>query len=809
MIKFFLSLLAVCISTLVFSQMVVKTDAPYNSTQYLIEDVLLGEGVKASNFSFSGHPSQIGYFENAKSFLGLETGIVMSTGRVTDIMPPQSVTPWIGTAIGSGASDNDLLELAKLVSKTYNIAAVKKTEDAAILEFDFVPSSDSVIFRYAFASEEYNQFENTEFNDVFGFFISGPGINGLYSSPSNFPDSSINIAVIPGTNIPVSISSINNQRNSNLFSTNANEVGSFNFNGYTRILEARVKVQSCQTYHIKLAIADGSKNDYDSGVLLEARSFASAGLNLESSLGSVQNDVVLESCFPSQITLKRRGNQPYSDTIYVNVHPLSVATVSDLSTLPAYLVIPAGSDSTVLNFTVKSDSQPEGEEKLIFDFHLLSNCSDLHRYFSATLDDAEGISFIKPVMGDVNMRCYDPSVTLEGGVKGGYGQYSYSWKENGNTIPGNSASLVVSPSVSTIYEVTAVDVCSLGPISRQFVVNPPAPGFFSLDIASKVNDTIVIPCKEKPYQLIPDSIYTLNGIAKYEWSTAGAVFSTIESPVINATESAYYYLALQDSCGQELVDSVYITFANAQPLSLNTVSDTAICMGNPVMLAANAGGGSGLLTYNWSSLGSKASSVTVLPTTSTRYGVTVTDACGTSVTKTIFIKVHEVIADFEYSYDETDFGVVIKNYSKGEQLKYAWSMDRRDLSEVAEPRINLDDVENHNLELIVTDVEGCGDTAHKVLLPQMFTYIPNIFTPNGDGYNDEFKVSIVDPVQFEMTVFDRWGTPIFKSNDPSKGWNGAVTPTGEVVPGTYAVHVTAFRSNDVRIDKHATIRVEP
>jgi hypothetical protein len=67
-------------------------------------------------------------------------------------------------------------------------------------------------FRYVFASNEYFGFENTQFNDVFGFFISGPNIVGPYSSPVDFPNGSINIATFTsvegnsfGTNLSITI----------------------------------------------------------------------------------------------------------------------------------------------------------------------------------------------------------------------------------------------------------------------------------------------------------------------------------------------------------------------------------------------------------------------------------------------------------------------------------------------------------------------------------------------------------------------------------------------------------------------------
>ena len=116
---------------------------------------------------------------------------------------------------GSGLADNDLLAVAQSVNP-----AILSTSDAVILEFDFVPSSNVAAFNFVFASDEYLQWIGSVFNDVFAFFVSGPGITGPYSSPAGFPGGSANVALVPGTNTPITISTIHPTSNAAFYVQN-------------------------------------------------------------------------------------------------------------------------------------------------------------------------------------------------------------------------------------------------------------------------------------------------------------------------------------------------------------------------------------------------------------------------------------------------------------------------------------------------------------------------------------------------------------------------------------------------------------
>ena len=189
-------LLSVLLFSLSFkAQLAVTNAAPYNTPTYLVNNILLGNGVTATNITFSGDGNQLGYFSNglagAINPLGLDSGIVFSSGDVNDITTGGSTTY-------GGPGDPDLLTIAQTVN-----AGITSTHDAATLEFDFVPDGDTVEFRFVFASNEYTTYINTVYNDIFSFFISGPGFTGPYASPTGFPNGAQNLAVVPGTATPI------------------------------------------------------------------------------------------------------------------------------------------------------------------------------------------------------------------------------------------------------------------------------------------------------------------------------------------------------------------------------------------------------------------------------------------------------------------------------------------------------------------------------------------------------------------------------------------------------------------------------
>jgi len=180
------------------AQLTVVEGAALNMTPLqLVQQVLVGSGVTVSNATFNSSAASIssnaiGSYTAANvagTQLGFSGGILLTSGQASLAIGPNT---------NSGAGFNTNLtadpDLQLLVSTT--------VYDKAVLEFDFVPISDTIRFRYVFGSEEFDEFCGSSYNDVFGFFISGPGITGPFTGNAK------NIAVMP--NNPANYVTINN-----------------------------------------------------------------------------------------------------------------------------------------------------------------------------------------------------------------------------------------------------------------------------------------------------------------------------------------------------------------------------------------------------------------------------------------------------------------------------------------------------------------------------------------------------------------------------------------------------------------------
>lgn len=240
--------------------------APYNTPANLIRNHLADAGIEVLDVQYSGSPLATGYFTGGEPSVGLKRGLLMSTGRVAS------------QGIGTGADKNGI----NFASSSFDISfpdplletiSTGNQFDLVRYRVTFRTQGDSIRFRYVFASEEYPEYTCYSFNDVFGFFLEGPGYAGA-----------INIARIPNSNLPVAINNIHPLNsdvpdclpmNEQFYHDNNNSNLQPAYDGFLDIFTAEAAVQPCAEYVMTLALADIFDHTYDSAVFLEAQSFGS------------------------------------------------------------------------------------------------------------------------------------------------------------------------------------------------------------------------------------------------------------------------------------------------------------------------------------------------------------------------------------------------------------------------------------------------------------------------------------------------------------------------------------------------------
>jgi outer membrane protein OmpA-like peptidoglycan-associated protein len=277
-----------------FSQNTVKVDTTL-SVEILIRDKFLQGGLELKNIKYSGNINALGLFGSSSDSFPLSNGILLSTGKASRAAGPNNNFGMSGDNNTSGDADLDVI-------------CRGRTFDAAVIEFDFTPSSENLAFDFIFASEEYPEFVNTPFNDVFAFIITRQD-----SAERS------NIAYLPKTFEPITVNNVNHLKNKKYFIDNpaageyyfingsltmatpqsfgmdkrgeklrkanlGNKISTqcktglcniIQYDGFTTMITTKKKVIPENTYHFKIAIADVQDRIYDSGVILRAHSFKS------------------------------------------------------------------------------------------------------------------------------------------------------------------------------------------------------------------------------------------------------------------------------------------------------------------------------------------------------------------------------------------------------------------------------------------------------------------------------------------------------------------------------------------------------
>lgn len=706
----------------------------------LVEEYLIGDGVDVDNITFNGLPGdevniQIGLYNGPSDFIEFDEGIVMASTDVVTIAGEPGTFPLPNPI----TDDPDLVQISG-----FNI------NDAAVLEFDFLATSDSIRFNYVFASNEYPSFTCTQFNDAFGFFLSGPGINGPFS------DGAENIALIPGTDIPVAINTVNSgmatgsgdpqncedanpnwEEDSQYFVDNsAQPPDDVQFPGMTQTFTAVADVDCGEWYHIKLAIGDAVDGALDSGVFLEAGSFAAFGevfVNVNPVIGGVTvtepqyQDVIVAGCSEVGIELVRPGGLPV-DSVFVEFGGTAVEgedyTLGENDTL---FFFPSDVDTLNFSITTLYDGVPDEDEEIIISVIWQDGCGEPDTAFAS-------IPFVDPYTlesetENVEIICPADFTQIGALASNGIAPYNYNWGDFGT---GENVTVPV-PDDEGYYVVQITDQCAgvVEPILDSVLVTNSIPpplqaGILPFTQPECPNEPIdlesLISDGNPPYSII----WTDEQENEYP-ANDSIVVDEINQFVNSFNESLQVDLTIIDSCQTVVTDSVIINYPLPDSIFVTYPPLTNNCPEAPVEITATANGGSGETQYTWAFIQGADRGADF-------------DPPGVNGGETIR-------ADFAAGMNELLVTVTDKCHRRGHDM------------------VGISFVDGQQV-IYNTGLATYTDSVPVIKLDPL----PNVITPNGDRFNDFFVVAGIETFDnARLEVYDRWGRLVFETDNYEVG----------------------------------------
>lgn len=590
----------------------------------LVQNTLVGEGVQVSNVRFNGSSgvincNGIGTFytdNNAPTTpIGLREGILITTGSIQGAPGPNSSARLTTNYSCTSHPDPALIPLTGDNTSTLF--------HCSVLEFDFIPQTDSVGFRYVFASEEYPEYTEESFNDIFAFFVSGPNPNG-----GNYLDT--NIAKIPGTNQPVSIHTINDYTNDSYYIDNyprqaaARDTLQIEYDGFTTVLTAYVHVIPCSTYHLRISLSDVNDSTFDSGVFLEAGSLSAKSLDVSMhSNNPVNNDPskFYESCC-MDVVVKLKNPNSVHRTLEIFRNHINTTnsdftiepSLNENNTNPSVYDFPPNCDSLVFHICGTPDGIAEGLERFRLGYRLQGECN--YRFDTLGVVNVNTFSLTTSTS---NLN-HSP-VTIYANVNGGVPPYHYEWIDmrSNDTTHTTTNSISVSLQPLRQYKVCVTDAC--GNTQCATCAVGPIPIFID---TSRFETTV---CTGQTVTL------SAPGATGYKWywgnSPAGTVRGTTPTYTTPAItyERSFSVEARRDTLGATWINTrVFVVHVEAAP-SMTLYNDdlgssstgtgtftTYACSGDNVHLRATGG-----TTYRWGANGTfgNNASYTFLPTPAT------------------------------------------------------------------------------------------------------------------------------------------------------------------------------------------------
>ena len=337
------------------------------------------------------------------SDLGLSKGLLLTSGSTNNAIGPN--TGGGTTTIAGTPGDADLDYLSSL-------GGGQLSNDACIVELDVFVATDELTFEYVFGSEEYPEYANSNFNDIFALLISGPGITG---DPNM--NNQENLAIVPGTTTPVEINSLNHSVNWEYYRDNLGGLSveydglTSDFQGYKKSLTASRNVTPCNTYHLKLAIADRGDSSFDSGVFISEIKGGTPTLSVNFASGV---DYFVENCTGSDDELLITLSNPLDDSVTYDITISGTATLGLDYTLniPSEITLAPGQTQLTYPIVPLTDTLTEGVETITITLSNDFGCGDITlSEITVELSDAPIVEIFTGQ--DTAFVCQDTCIFLE------------------------------------------------------------------------------------------------------------------------------------------------------------------------------------------------------------------------------------------------------------------------------------------------------------------------------------------------------------------------------------------------------------
>ncbi|SHH45678.1 gliding motility-associated C-terminal domain-containing protein [Chryseobacterium oranimense] len=586
------------------------TESGYSITQ-LVKEVLISGGACSTsnvsnvsvspNLTVSDPGRSWGFFNKGTTAFPFAKGIVLSTGYAA-----KAGNTYQGI-LNDGINTLGDTDLASALG--INNAELR---DATYIEFDFVPASTEISFRYLFASKEYApgfQFACTK-SDGFALLLK-KATDPTYT----------NLAVLPGGAGPVSVTNIHpaipggcGAVNASYFAGINNPVVETNFDGRTIPLTAKATVTPGVTYHFKMVLADFSDRNYDSAVFLEAGSFDIGVKILDPAGVQLPDTVYMCDNTPQTFTASVQApNVTYQ--WFLNNNPIAGQTgPSYTATQPGVysvqVFIQGNTCPGTGTITVVGGTSPTVQNATLTACYAAGNATFNLPSANASISTTPGATFSYYVnQADANAG-------------------------NTNTIP--SPATYSSPGGQTVYVLVKNGFCSK--VAELQLVKAP-------QMTASILPPAVLTCASSQTTLDASaSVYPAG--STFNWTTTGGNIvsgGTTLTPVINAPGTYTLTISKTYQPGGVICTataSVTVTGDSAPPVTGLTASKIQICSGESVTLTASGG-----TTYNWTGLPGTGNTQTVSPTATTTYTVTAVGAngCVSQNPATITIEVSQPI----------------------------------------------------------------------------------------------------------------------------------------------------------------------